>query len=491
MSSPPVDEPTPAVAFDALATVRRRCLLAVLLERRDRSAAAGSSAATETETDTGSAPSSLSLATLATEIASLEAGQPIVSDDHCTHVHVSLVHVHLPKLADAGLVERDVATDGAGNGDETTVSLASHPLLEGDWIRTLLESPVDGGTGDDDLLDRTCEALRSARCRTVCRVLARHRGAVPVDDLAALVAAREGDGDDDRRLVDVTESEVRDVGTDLAHNRLPALADAGLVTYDRDEAVAALATDAPQWRTDWLAASPLAPVADRLETASASPSSEHAGSRRPEDASSVPDGVRGEFDVGTGRESDGDDERDGSSADRTPSCWAIDGAENIVARGHDIAAGAEDELFVTVPDDGILQRQCLERWRAAAERGVDVYVGSRSSQVRDTVRAAVPDATVCEPRLDWLNFPVDRVHHGRVVFADRERVMLVTIEDGGADGSETDDTPRVTAVTGEGPENALAALVREHLGPRLDRLESTREGRESEETDGTPSPLPM
>ncbi|RKD95339.1 DUF7344 domain-containing protein [Halopiger aswanensis] len=482
MSSPPVDEPTPAVAFDALATVRRRCLLAVLLERRDRSVASESSAPTETGADAESATDPLSLATLATEVAALEAGQPIVSNDHCSHVHVSLVHAHVPKLADVGLVERET------DGDETTVSLAAHPLLEADWVRTLLESPVDGDIGDDDLLDRTCEVFRSARCRTACRVLARHRGAVPLDDLATLIAAREGA--DDRRLVDVTEGEVRDVSTDLEHGRLPALADAGLVTYDRDAATAALATDAPQWRTDWLAASPLAPIADRLETASTSLPSENSGSRRPEAASSVPDGVRGEFDVDTGSESD-DDERDGSGADGTPSCWAIDGAEPIVERGHNIAAGAEDELFVTVPDDGILQQQCLERWRAAADRGVDVYVGSRSPQVRETVRAAVPDATVCEPQLDWLNFPADRVHHGRVVFADRERVMLVTIDDGGSNGSATDDTPSATAVTGEGPDNALVALVREHLGPRLDRLESTREGRESEETDGTPSPLPM
>lgn len=477
MSSRPVDEPTPAVAFDALATVRRRCLLAVLLEQRDQSPS--SPAATETGTDTASTDDAPSLADLATEIAALEAGQPIVSDDHCTHVHVSLAHVHVPKLADIGVVVRD------SDGDETTVSLASHPLLEADWVRTLLETPVDGGIGDDDLLDRTCEVLRSARCRTACRVLARHRGAVPVADLAALVATREGD--DDRRLVDLSEPELRDVATDLAHGRLPALADAGLVTYDRDEATAALATDAPQWRTDWVAVSPLASVVERLETTA--PSSEGAASSRSADTSSVTDEVRdGDADFGADRDSDADDGRDDSTADRTASCWTIDGAENVVARSHDIAASAEDELVVTVPDDGILQQRCLERWRAAADRGVDVYVGSRSPQVRETVRAAVPDATVCEPQLDWLNFPADRIHHGRVVFADRERVMLVTIDDGGPDGNGPNDVPSATAVTGEGPENALVALVREHLGPRLDRLESTRE---SEETDGTPSPLPM
>ncbi|GAB3671503.1 hypothetical protein GCM10028856_22950 [Halopiger thermotolerans] len=439
------------------------------------------------------------LADLATEIASLETGQPIVSDDRCTDVHISLVHVHVPKLAELGLVVRETETDI--DGDEPAVSLPSHPLLEADWVHALLETPGDGGIGDEDLLDRTFEVLRSDRCRTVCRLLARHRGAVSVDDLAALVAAQEGG--DDRRLVDVSEAEARDITTDLVHRRLPALADAGLVTYDRDATTAALATDAPQWRADWIAASPLAPVVDRLGTVPPGSDASSGVGEASSPTAGVRDGGDG-VDLGSGQgsdsdsdpdsdsNSDGDDDHRGdSTADRTPSCWAIDGAENIVARGHDIAAGAEEELFVTVPDDGILQQQCLERWRAAADRGVAVYIGSRSDHVRRIVRAAVPDATVCEPQLDWLNFPADRVHHGRVVFADRERVMLVTIDDGGSDGSDRDAPPQATAVTGEGPENALVALVREHLGPRLDRLESTREGRESEETDGAPSPLPM
>ncbi|APW96482.1 hypothetical protein CHINAEXTREME_01295 [Halobiforma lacisalsi AJ5] len=429
MSSPPEPDSPTTTAFEILADARRRRLLEILLDH---------------EAD------GVALSTLATEIAARERGQQIVANEQCSRVRVSLIHVHAPMLADAGVVAR-----GSGSG-ERTLSRTDHPLFETPWIRTLL-----GGDGslESDRLDGALKVLAPPRRRTICEVLATRRGAVPVQDLAAMVAAREGD----RRLVDVSSDECSSIATDLVHADLPALGEHDLVEYDRADGTVAIATDAELWRADWVAESPLGAIPDRLGLLDARGERE-----RRRDAS----GDRGRV----------------ASDDRSTPCWTIQGAENVVEHGYELADDATEELVVTVPDDGMLRGRYLERWRAAVDRGVDVYVGSRSEQVRETVRAAVPGAIVCEPRLDWLNFPTDRVGHGRLVFADRERAMLVSVADRGVDAT---GGPRTMAITGTGGDDPLVSLLREHLGPRLDRLAEKHcdDGMETGDEGTTPLPL--
>ncbi|WP_339104090.1 hypothetical protein [Haloterrigena salinisoli] len=410
-------------AFDGLAAPRRRYLLSVLSDRRE----------------------AMSLDTLATEVAVRDHGSPIVTDEQVQTAHIELVHNHVPRLLEAGLLVEEPSADGTRR-----VALADRPLFDADWMAFLLENPTGGTEWDEQRVNRTLEALRPARRRTICSVLARHPDGLAVADLAATIVART----EETRLVDVDESARAPIETRLVHDDLPALENAGLVAYDRSNGTASIETDAAQWRAPWLAAGPLADVSALLRS-SGGPS-ETAG-------------------VDTGS----------ATADVSPdagTCRTLEGAESVIARSHEIADSADEELFVTVPDAGLLGQRCLERWRAAADRGVDVYVGSRSPRVRDTVRSAVPEATICEPQCDWLNFPVGRIHHGHVVFADRERVMLVTFDEEPSDASGT------TAITGDGAENTLVRLVREHVGPRLDRLQSQCADETADE-ESTPLPL--
>ncbi len=85
------DETVPVSdVYDALSNERRRRVLSMLSEET----------------------TPLDVAELAHVVATAEtADQPHGTlDDHVTRVHTSLHHVHLPKLADLGLVEYDPAT---------------------------------------------------------------------------------------------------------------------------------------------------------------------------------------------------------------------------------------------------------------------------------------------------------------------------------------------------------------------------------------------
>ena len=238
MSSPPSTELT--TALDVLVEPRRRYLLSRLLEHEHAS------------------PSErLSVEALATAVATMEHDSSAVTDEQIDRVHLTLVHAHVPRLVDAGLVIQHA------DGDATTLSLPDHTILEAEWVRSLLADPTgEAGPIDEATLNRTLEALRSPRRRAVCAVLTRWRGAVSVDDLAAMVVAQEGG--DGMGLVDVTESTCTAVTTSLVHAHLPLLSAVGLVEYDAATRQVARATDAPQWQAEWVADGPLAAVGEFL-----------------------------------------------------------------------------------------------------------------------------------------------------------------------------------------------------------------------------------
>lgn len=123
-----------------------------------------------------------------------------------------------------------------------------------------------------------------------------------------------------------------------------------------------------------------------------------------------------------------------------------------------------------VTTDGLLEDGCLRRLQDAIDRGVDVYLGSQTQAVRDLVRERVPGVVVWEPQMDWLNLPPEYEKVGRLVFADREAIMLGTL------GGKTEEDIRAeTAITGAGKNNPLVVLMREMLGSRLDHLDTQSE----------------
>ncbi|MFA9414915.1 hypothetical protein [Natrinema sp. HArc-T2] len=244
MTSLPSTEQT--TALDVLTEPRRRYLLATLLEYEAPS-----------ETDSQSASEGVSIGALATAVAGLEqdADAAVVTDEQSGRVRLTLVHAHVPRLVDAGLVTTHT------DGDAMTVAPTDHPTLEAEWVRSILADPTgESFPADEATLNRTLEALRSSRRRTVCTALAKRRGTVPVSDLAATVAAREAD--DETGPVAVTESACTAVETSLAHEHLPTLSAAGLVEYDAAARTVALALDAPLWQADWVTEGPLAAVAE-------------------------------------------------------------------------------------------------------------------------------------------------------------------------------------------------------------------------------------
>lgn len=159
----------------------------------------------------------VSVRELATAVAALRTGTPYDAVGNAARkpVAVALVHVHLPKLAAADLV------DWAPG--EAVVATPERAALDDRRLRELLSVEADDW-------DAVLRALADARRRAVLAILQRADDDLDRGALARRVAAADRDVEPSR----VPEDAVEAVRTELRHAHLPTLRDADLVAVDGD-----------------------------------------------------------------------------------------------------------------------------------------------------------------------------------------------------------------------------------------------------------------
>lgn len=361
-------------------------------------------------------PTGVAKTDLAYELAAVTTDKPLaaVTDDDHQRALVECHHRVLPGLIDAGLLEET---------DEERVVTTDHWAFDDAELAAVIEGRSTANASDDGTdLGALFEALADSRRRTILAVLANQYHPLSTETLARDVAARE----DDTTERDIPQERVESVLTSLVHVHLPLLNDAGLVGYDAE-------TDSvsyeghPMLRVSWL--------------------------------ENRTDGNRS------------DDEHRVSTDATDADIRTLQGRETIITTGQSLCERAEDELFMLLTTTGLLEEGCFRRIEDALDRGVDVYVGSRDPRVREMVRERAPDVVIWKPKVDWLTLPPNGESVGRLVFADREAVLLGTL---GAPAAG-DDVYDETAILGDGQDNGLVVLMRQMLGSRLDHITAQSE----------------
>lgn len=309
--------------------------------------------------------------------------------------------------------------DAAGLIDHDTdrgaVTLTDHPMFQDADIVDAIHTHENA---DSESLDALFGALADPRRRTILASLNHSFQEVRLETLARDVGAREQSTAESA----VPEDEVEKILVTLRHVHLPKLADAGLIEYDADEQMAAYEGHA------------LLPVA-WLHSLLGPDFRAHLTSNSED------------VEVET-----------------------IKGREKVVAYSQLLLENADEELFSMFTASDLLESGCFARVLDASRRGVDVYLGTCDPVVRDLVSEKAPEIILWEPQTDWLNLPVEEDRVGRLLMADREAVMLGTL------GEQTDDSVHEErAIIGEGSNNALAAMICQMMGSRLEQIDAQTE----------------
>ena len=322
--------------------------------------------------------------------------------DQSERFRVVLHHAHLPKLDAAGLLEYDLT--------EHVVEPAAHPAFDDPGIGSVLDGQ---SAADPGSLDRLFKALADNRRRIVLDVLSHQYQAIHVETLAREVLAKSRDIPEH----EVSDQQAEELLVSFYHTDFPPLQDAGLIDYDAEGGTVTYEGH-PDLRVPWM----------------------HSA-LRPNFRASLTD-CPADAEVGD-----------------------IDGRENVVSFGQSLVDRADDELFMMFTSTGLLEAGCFTRIEQAADRGVDVYLGTADTTVREFVREYAPSVTLWEPETNWLDLPVEEDNVGRLVFADREAVMIGTL------GEKTDDgVHEEEAIVGEGADNTLVVLMRQILRTRLEQF---------------------
>jgi DNA-binding transcriptional ArsR family regulator len=159
-------------------------------------------------------PGSVSEADLAERLAATSDSGDGTSDTVAS-LRIHLHHVHLPKLADGGLVERD--------REERTVAATDHPVYD--------SARVGGATSTDGRDSIASLPVDDSR-REILAIVESENGALSRGALARELASRGANGRPPESLVD-------DIEVRLHHYHLPKLEADDFVEYDRDDATVA------------------------------------------------------------------------------------------------------------------------------------------------------------------------------------------------------------------------------------------------------------
>lgn len=128
--------------------------------------------------------------------------------------------------------------------------------------------------------------------------------------------------------------------------------------------------------------------------------------------------------------------------------WTVSGREAVSSRVFEFVDDAEGQLiYMTVSE--LLTDEHLDRFQAAAERGVDIYIAGVSKEVRDRIQETIPSATVFETLWEWSDAGA-----GRLLITDERTALVSVLHDADGEGFEE------VAIWGTGERNSLVVVLR-------------------------------
>ncbi|WP_226042117.1 helix-turn-helix domain-containing protein [Natrinema sp. DC36] len=130
--------------------------------------------------------------------------------------------------------------------------------------------------------------------------------------------------------------------------------------------------------------------------------------------------------------------------------WTVTGREAVSSRIDEFIADADEQLVYMTIDD-LVTDEHLDRLRAAAERGVEIYLAGISEEVEERIQETIPEAELFETLWEWEETPA-----GNLLITDEETALVSALVDDMSTSEEIEET----AIWGAGERNSLVVVLR-------------------------------
>lgn len=143
----------------------------------------------------------------------------------------------------------------------------------------------------------------------------------------------------------------------------------------------------------------------------------------------------------------------------THEVWSLTGTDGITSRTLQLLEDAENEVVFLASTESLVTDEVVGALSEAAERGVNVIVGTVTRELQEELRERVPDAEVFMSELDWLHSDSENgVAIGRMLLVDQSTILLSSVD-------EMSDEEK--AIFGRGFQNGLVVITRRLMATGL------------------------
>jgi len=104
--------------------------------------------------------------------------------------------------------------------------------------------------------------------------------------------------------------------------------------------------------------------------------------------------------------------------------WTMEGEAAVSERLASLVANADDEVLFAVAAEALLGPDLVDALTDAADRGVDVVIGSPDGGIRGRLREAAPDADVVETWTWWESHPIEAGAVTSVCMVDGDALLV-------------------------------------------------------------------
>lgn len=150
----------------------------------------------------------------------------------------------------------------------------------------------------------------------------------------------------------------------------------------------------------------------------------------------------------------------------THEVWALSGVTSIANRIQQLIDAADKEIVLIIGHEDVISDELIAHLQAALDSGLDVLIGTATTQLHTQIAETLPEARVFISELEWLHSsPLDlddETTISRLLLIDQNTILVSSVHETETGGIDTEK-----AVFSRGFDNGIVVIARRLMATGL------------------------